>query len=73
MSLGLKPLRIKCSKDLFMAHTNEQSFTKGKIYETDGYTNYYNSDPKETMIVIDDRGEKHRLGDWYKHFKTVKQ
>lgn len=72
MAIGLTPLKIKCKKNLF-SFTGEQNFTKGKEYETDGYINYYNPiDIPEYIVVLNDQKDKHKLGNWAKHFKLIK-
>lgn len=70
MARGLTPLKIRAKKDLHDS-TGEQCFTMGRYYETDGYINYHGN-ISETVVVLNDNGDKHQLGNWYKHFKTVK-
>lgn len=59
-------MKIKCTKDLVNGQ-GHKDFTKGNIYETQSYEINQN-----TMVISDDEGQKHILGNWYKHFKKEK-
>lgn len=61
--------KIKCSKTLF-SYIGEEDFTKGKEYERSSVT--YTNAINENTEVLNNFGQKHRLGNWWKHFKSVK-
>ena len=60
-------MKIKANKDLFNAG---KCFTKGKIYET--AKNVKNNAGLMECRVINDLGENHIIGRWWRHFKLIK-
>lgn len=60
---------IKATKDLIHGD-GTKSFTKDKEYVTQ--RNITEKHQLMTADVINDTGEQHTLGTWYKHFKIVK-
>ena len=57
---------IKCKKDLFNAG---KCFTKGKEYEVE--KNLINSASLIDAQVINDLGQKHIIGMWWRSFKII--
>lgn len=60
---------IVCNKTLIFGDGSE-SFTKGKEYQVSNYP--LATETNEYMVTIDNQGEIHKLGTWYKHFKIKK-
>ncbi len=56
--------KVKCKKDLIHSD-GSQCFTKGKTYQG----NICNI--LENLTVTNNNGEKHRLGNWSKHFTNI--
>ena len=59
-------MKIKANKDLF---NKGKCFTKGKIYDTTRQVKY-NAGLMECQ-VINDLGEPHNIGSWWRHFKLL--
>lgn len=58
--------KIKCNKDLF---NDGKCFTKGKIYETN--ISLKDNSSIINAVVVNDLGERHHIGMWYKHFNKI--
>lgn len=59
---------IRAKKDLY---NNGKCFTKGKEYETTKTINNQR-DLLDNARTINDNGEPHYIGLWWKHFKIIK-
>jgi len=58
---------IKAKQNMY---NNGRCFTKGKTYEVNGYIETEASLMERQ--TINDLGEEHRIGSWWKNFKIVK-
>ncbi len=59
---------IQAKKDLF---NNGKCLTKGKRYTVNGYINS-EAGLMDAMVVSNDLGEPHIIGQWWRDFKIVK-
>jgi hypothetical protein len=57
---------IKAKKDLY---NKGKCFTKGRTYEVNKMINYESS--LMDMTLINDMGESHLIGSWWREFKIV--
>lgn len=59
---------IKAKKDLFNAG---QCFTKGQTYELGQYERVSTNSGLMEKIVINDQGERHIIGQWWREFSII--
>lgn len=58
--------KIKCYRDL---HNGGRCFTKGKVYEST--TDLRDQSSIIDATVINDLGERHVIGMWWKNFRKI--
>ncbi len=58
---------VKAKKDLY---NSGKCFTKGREYEIEG--NVYNQASLMDLATINDQGDRHIIGSWWRDFKIVK-
>lgn len=64
-------MRIKATKDMFNAG---KCFTKGETYEIINMHQTHTPKVNAGLIdkqVINDQGEKHLIGSWWRNFKLI--
>jgi hypothetical protein len=49
--------------------TGEKSFIKGRVYKQ---VNTFDDQPIHKTTVIDEQGDEHTFGTWFKYFKLIK-
>lgn len=59
-------MMVKCKKTLTHGDGSE-SFTKGELYSTPTFSNFYKLDDR--TVLINNQGERHGVANWLKHFK----
>ncbi len=59
---------IEAKKDLYNAG---KCFTKGEIYEVEGWDKINQPAGLMEKTTINDLGEKHLIGSWWREFKII--
>jgi hypothetical protein len=60
---------VKCTSKKPLVHGDgTASFLPQGVYEVHSYS----AKIREELMLINEQGEVHELGNWYKHFKYVK-
>lgn len=61
-------MRVKAKKDLY---NGGKCFTKGRVYEVCGYYQTSTAAGLMEAHVINDLGERHLIGSWWRDFSIV--